>query len=64
MDSYSLQPAAMIHGETDKEDNVLIHKNYALVIRKWIKTGRVGNTPKEAKSRRFTSIYNHGGNFV
>lgn len=28
MDSYSLQPIAMIHADTDKEDNALIHKNH------------------------------------
>ncbi|CAO3630206.1 unnamed protein product [Mucor hiemalis] len=29
MDSYSLQPISMIHADTEKEDNALIHKNHS-----------------------------------
>lgn len=63
MDSYSLQPIAMIHGETNKEDNALIHKNHLSSVNE-SKPEVLATPPKEAKSRRFTSIYNHGGNFV
>ncbi|KAI9017952.1 hypothetical protein CLU79DRAFT_309064 [Phycomyces nitens] len=49
MDSYSLQPIAMIHGETGKEDNALIHKNHLSSVNE--SKPEVLATPAKKRSR-------------